>query len=106
MALSVSRKHGPEAQNRRGGALKGVRASDEARAAARECAAEVFETAPFGALPPLGRLGRLRGMATGGHGRLTDSAHRAEKIVHAENVESTWNNAFDANSILRAVHPP
>src|SRR6185436_18691919 len=32
--LSVSRKHGPEAQNRRGGAPKGGRACDQARAAA------------------------------------------------------------------------
>src|SRR5690349_1859237 len=52
MALSVSRKYGPEAQNRRGGAPKGGRACVQARAAAPDCAAEVSKTAPFGALPP------------------------------------------------------
>ena len=49
MALSVSRKHGPEAQNRRGGAPKGVRAYGSsarccavARQMSRHCAFRRF----------------------------------------------------------------
>ena len=64
MALSVSRKYGPEAQNRRGGAPKGVRASDEARAAACVKARRQVETLrlsalclPFGGFAARGSFG-------------------------------------------------
>src|SRR4051812_40263867 len=57
MALSVSRKHGPQAQNRRGGAPKGARASDEARAAAYQTRRR-FLTRRLSALCPLEFFGR------------------------------------------------
>jgi hypothetical protein len=93
------RKHGPEAQNRRGGAPKGDALSAESAPAGTRKVRKGLagegggpQGAPFGALPP-----RFPGATLGGHGRTGDPA-----AIAAGN-ESPCLNTYKETTMTRIL---